>query len=317
MSIFMNWIELAIKTTGEGIDAVTEILNNMGINGVIIEDPRDIEQFKANKADWLYVDENLGYSDEAVVIKGYLPDNDVLYENVQTIRNRLEWLTKQDLGIDIGIAELKLSNVREEDWANNWKKYFKPKKIGKHLVVKPSWEEYNPSEGEVILELDPGMAFGTGTHETTILCVRALEDWITPDKTLLDVGTGTGILAITGILLGAKSTLAIDLDLDAVRIANENASRNKVTEKIDVVHGDLMDKVQGKFEVVVVNIIADVIIEITKGIREYLTDDGIFIASGIILDRIDDVEKAIKRAGLTIIEIKTMGEWAVVVSHNE
>ncbi|MGI5850744.1 MAG: 50S ribosomal protein L11 methyltransferase [Caldicoprobacterales bacterium] len=317
MSIFMNWIELAIKTTGEGIDAVTEILNNVGINGVIIEDPRDIEQFKANKADWLYVDENLGYSDEAVVIKGYLPDNDVLYENVQTIRNRLEWLTKQDLGIDIGIAELKLSNVREEDWANNWKKYFKPKKIGKHLVVKPSWEEYNPSEGEVILELDPGMAFGTGTHETTILCVRALEDWITPDKTLLDVGTGTGILAITGILLGAKSALAIDLDLDAVRIANENASRNKVTEKIDVVHGNLMDKVQGKFEVVVVNIIADVIIEITKGIREYLTDDGIFIASGIILDRIDDVEKAIKRAGLTIIEIKTMGEWAVVVSRNE
>ena len=317
MSIFMNWIELAIKTTGEGIDAVTEILNNVGINGVIIEDPRDIEQFKANKADWLYVDENLGYSDEAVVIKGYLPDNDVLYENVQTIRNRLEWLTKQDLGIDIGIAELKLSNVREEDWANNWKKYFKPKKIGKHLVVKPSWEEYNPSEGEIILELDPGMAYGTGTHETTILCVRALEDWITPDKTLLDVGTGTGILAITGILLGAKSTLAIDLDLDAVRIANENASRNKVTEKIDVVHGDLMDKVQGKFEVVVVNIIADVIIEITKGIREYLTDDGIFIASGIILDRIDDVEKAIKRAGLTIIEIKTMGEWAVVVSRYE
>jgi ribosomal protein L11 methyltransferase len=142
MSIFMNWIELAIKTTGEGIDAVTEILNNVGINGVIIEDPRDIEQFKANKADWLYVDENLGYSDEAVVIKGYLPDNDVLYENVQTIRNRLEWLTKQDLGIDIGIAELKLSNVREEDWANNWKKYFKPKKIGKHLVVKPSWEVF-------------------------------------------------------------------------------------------------------------------------------------------------------------------------------
>jgi ribosomal protein L11 methyltransferase len=276
MSIFMNWIELAIKTTGEGIDAVTEILNNVGINGVIIEDPRDIEQFKANKADWLYVDENLGYSDEAVVIKGYLPDNDVLYENVQTIRNRLEWLTKQDLGIDIGIAELKLSNVREEDWANNWKKYFKPKKIGKHLVVKPSWEEYNPSEGEVILELDPGMAFGTGTHETTILCVRALEDWITPDKTLLDVGTGTGILAITGILLGAKSALAIDLDLDAVRIANENASRNKVTEKIDVVHGNLMDKVQGKFEVVVVNIIADVIIEITKGIREYLTEDHLY-----------------------------------------
>jgi ribosomal protein L11 methyltransferase len=149
------------------------------------------------------------------------------------------------------------------------------------------------------------------------LCARALEDWITHDKTLLDVGTGTGILAIAGILLGAKSALAIDLDFDAVRIAKENANRNKVAEKIEVVHGNLMDKVQEKFEVVVVNIIADVIIEITRGIKEYLTDDGIFIASGIILDRINDVEKAIKRAELTIIETKTMGEWAVVVSRNE
>ena len=187
MSIFMNWIELAIKTTGEGIDAVTEILNNVGINGVIIEDPRDIEQFKANKADWLYVDENLGYSDEAVVIKGYLPDNDVLYENVQTIRNRLEWLTKQDLGIDIGIAELKLSNVREEDWANNWKKYFKPKKIGKYLVIKPSWEEYTHWR-EVILELDPGMAFGTVPMKL-LFCAQGTGRLITHDKTLLDVGT--------------------------------------------------------------------------------------------------------------------------------
>jgi ribosomal protein L11 methyltransferase len=317
MPMFMNWIELAIKTTGEGIDAVTEILNSVGINGVIVEDPRDIEQFKANKSDWVYVDEALNYRHKGVVIKGYLPDNDSAYENVQTVKNRLEWLTKQDFGIDIGSGELRLSNVREEDWANSWKQYFKPKKIGKYLVIKPSWEEYHPLEGEVILELDPGMAFGTGTHETTILCARALEDWITHDKTLLDVGTGTGILAIAGILLGAKSALAIDLDFDAVRIAKENANRNKVAEKIEVVHGNLMDKVQEKFEVVVVNIIADVIIEITRGIKEYLTDDGIFIASGIILDRINDVEKAIKRAELTIIETKTMGEWAVVVSRNE
>lgn len=313
----MNWVELSIKTTGEGVDAVTEILSNAGINGVIIQDPRDIELLKGQKSHWDYVDEALVYGDDGVIIKGYLPDDPTLFENIRAIKDRLNWLIVQDFGIDIGPGSIELNNVREEDWANNWKQYFKPKKIGKYLVVRPGWEEYSPSEGEIILELDPGMAFGTGTHETTILCVKALEDWVAPNRNLLDIGTGTGILAIAGLLLGAKNALAVDSDSNAVRIAEKNAKNNGVADRMKVVHGNLMDEVHGKFEIVVVNIIADVIIEISKEVKRYLTASGIFIASGIILDRINDVERAIREAGFTIIETKTMGEWASVVGFNE
>ncbi len=313
----MNWIEIAIKTTSEGTDAIANVFYEAGINGVIIEDPNDIESFKGEKPDWVYIDESLSYGHNEVIVKGYLPDNSSTRDSIHFIREKLNWLLKQDLGIDIGKGTLELSNVKEEDWANNWKKYFKPKKVGEQIVIKPSWEEYSPTQDEIILELDPGMAFGTGTHETTILCIQALENYVNKDTRLLDVGCGTGILAIAGLLLGAKNAVAVDLDLDAVRITEENAVRNNVQDSIKVIHGNLMDKVDGKFNVIVANIIADAIIEISKDIKEYLMSEGVFIASGIILDRVKDVEKAIKEAGLTIIDINTMGEWAVVVSRYE
>lgn len=313
----MNWIEVAIKTTSEGTDAIAEVFYQAGVNGVIIQDPHDIEMFKVEKSAWDYVDESLTYSGDEVVVKGYLADNPAFHDSIQMIKERLNWLLKQDLGIDMGSGALEISNVKEEDWANNWKKYFKPKKVGQRIVIKPSWEEYSPAEGEIILELDPGMAFGTGTHETTILCIQALEDWLDNSTELLDVGCGTGILAIAGLLLGAKSAVAVDLDLDAVRVAGENAIRNGVDHNIEVIHGDLLDKIHGKFEVVVSNIIADAIIEISKDIKNYLTPNGIFIASGIILDRIQDVEMAIREAGLSLVDTKTMGEWAVVVCRYE
>ncbi|NLI60223.1 MAG: 50S ribosomal protein L11 methyltransferase [Clostridiales bacterium] len=313
----MNWIEVAVKTTSEGTDAVAEVFYQAGINGVVIEDPYDIELFKGEKSDWDYVDETLAYDEDEVVVKGYLADNPSFHDSIQIIKDRLKWLLSHDLGIDIGSVTLELTNVKEEDWANNWKKYFKPKKVGSRIVIKPSWEQYSPEEGDLVLELDPGMAFGTGTHETTILCVQALENYIDPTTKLLDIGCGTGILAIAGLLLGAKNAIAVDLDLDAVRISRENAQRNHVHDNIQVIHGDLMDKVEGRFDVVVANIIADAIIKMSKDIKRYLTANGVFIASGIILDRIEDVKRAINEAGLSIIDIETMGEWAVVVSHYE
>ncbi len=313
----MNWIEVTIKTTSEGTDAIAEVFYQAGVNGVIIEDPNDIELFKVDKSDWDYVDESLAYDGDQVIVKGYLADNAAFHDSFQIIKDRLNWLLKQDLGIDIGSGTLEIAKVKEEDWANNWKKYFKPKKVGKRLVIKPSWEDYSPNKEEIVLELDPGMAFGTGTHETTILCMKELEEWVDDSTNLLDVGCGTGILAIAGLLLGAKKAVAVDLDLDAVRVAGENAERNGVDHRIEVIHGDLLEKVEGEFEVVVSNIIADAIIAISKDIKGYLAPKGIFIASGIILDRIGDVETAIKDAGLSLVDTKTMGEWAVVVSRYE
>lgn len=233
------------------------------------------------------------------------------------MKERLNWLLDQDLGMDIGQGKMETSKVKEEDWANNWKYYFKPQPIGERVVIKPTWEDYDEEEGQVIVELSPGMAFGTGTHETTILCVEAVEKHIKSGDCLLDIGCGTGILTITGLLLGARQATAVDLDLDAVRIAKENADRNQVLHKANIMHGDLMEDVSGSFNVVVANIIADAIIEISKNVKEYLTDDGIFIASGIILDRIEDVEAALEEEGLSILEVKTMGGWAAVVSSYE
>ena len=150
------------------------------------------------------MDETLAYDEDEVVVKGYLADNPSFHDSIQIIKDRLKWLLSHDLGIDIGSVTQELTNVKEEDCANNWKKYFKPKKVGSRIVIKPSWEQYSPEEGDLVLELDPGMAFGTGTHETTILCVQALENYIDPTTKLLDIGCGTGILAIAGLLLGAK-----------------------------------------------------------------------------------------------------------------
>lgn len=314
----MNWIEVTITTTRPGTDAVTEVFSQAGIKGVIIQDPHEIDLFKTQESDWDYIDKSLeGLGGDEVLVKGYIADNPSSVDSISFIRNRMNWLLRQELGIDIGEGRVEISSVQEEDWANNWKQYFKPQKVGKKIVIKPSWEDYTSQEGEVVLELDPGMAFGTGTHETTILCIQALEEWVDSHTSLLDVGCGTGILAIAGLLLGAKSATAVDLDLDAVRVAKENAKRNEVLDKVYIIHGDLMENVVGSFDLVVSNIIADAIIEISGDIKEYLTQGGIFIASGIILDRVEDVRTALIRNGLSIIDVKIMGEWAAVVSRYE
>lgn len=314
----MNWIEITAHTTNEGVEAVSEVLYQAGIKGLIIDNPEDIKQFRGKPGDWDYVDELLLKDrGEEVLIKGYLPDELESYDKIQYIRNTMIQLLNKDLGIDLGTGIIELSNVKEEDWANNWKKYYKPHKIGKKIVIKPSWEAYIPQAGDVILELDPGMAFGTGTHETTTMCIELLEDKIFPHTKVLDVGCGTGILAIAALLLGAQSAVAIDIDSNAVQVAEGNAKINQVSDRIVIRQGNLMDEVEGRYDIVVANIIADAIIEISRYIRSYLEPDGVFIASGIILDRIQDVEDALKEQGLCIIERKTKGEWVAIVSRYE
>jgi len=209
-----------------------------------------------------------------------------------------------------------MTSVNEEDWANSWKKYFKPVAVGQRIVVKPTWEEYQPKEEEIILELDPGMAFGTGTHQTTILCIRALEKLVGPHHRVLDIGCGTGILSIASLLLGAQHAVAVDIDPDAVKITRENAMQNGVLSRMDVVHGNLLDKVEGKFDIIVANIIADTIIELSGLLKDYLNKNGYFIASGIIVDRLNDVLKALDKEQYGDTEYHTLDEWAVVVVRN-
>lgn len=314
----MDWIEVAIKTTTQGADIAAHFFYEVGVQGVVIEDPDDIRLAELEARTWDYIDESvLRDMDEAVLVKGYLYEDVAVFDKLQLIRDRTKWALTQDFGLNLGTLEMILTNVREEDWANNWKKYYKPIKVSERIVIKPTWETYEPTMGECVLELDPGMAFGTGTHETTVLCIQAIDKAVHPSASLLDVGCGTGVLAIAGLLMGAKRADCVDIDSNAVRVARENAVLNHVQDKMTVYEGNLLDKIQGTYTIVVANIIADVVIQLSDFIGNYLEPAGVFIASGIILDRLEEVMTAVTKAGLTITHKQTMGEWAVVVSRKD
>ena len=310
----MDWIEITIETTSEGADIAAQVLYDVWVTGVVIEDSDSIRLIQEDEDSWDYIDESiLDDMEESVLIKAYLNDDENFEEKFAQIKVKLDQLKKQVTGLDLGSLDVKLNNVKEEDWANNWKKYYKPFKIGERIVIKPSWEKYDKKGDEIVLEMDPGMAFGTGIHETTALCVYALEKYIKPGDRIVDIGCGTGILAISSVLLGAEYATAIDLDSNAVRIAAENVRRNHVEGRVDVIRGNLLDKVEGRYDIAVANILADVIINLSNVIGNYLNPDGLFIASGIILERLQDVTAAAETAGLEIVEKKTKGEWALVV----
>ena len=209
-------------------------------------------------------------------------------------------------GID---HETSIVGVNEEDWANNWKQFYHTQHIGKRLVVSPSWEDYKPAEGEVVMNLDPGMAFGTGTR----LCLELLEECVTPETHILDVGTGSGILAVGGVLLGAPSALGVDIDPVAVKVAKENSELNGTSGRTEFVCGDLTDKVHGKFEIVTANIVADVIIRLLSTVKNYLLKGGTFIISGIIDTRADEVENACREAGFTTEKRLEHGGWVAIM----
>ena len=311
----MDWIEVTIKTTTEGADTVAQSFYEVGVLGVVIEDPDEIRKVQLEDRTWDYIDESiLANMEEKVLVKGYLNDDVFFLDKLQFIKERIQWLVGKDFGLDLGSLEIALTNVCEEDWAHNWKKYYKPIKVSDRVVIKPTWEEYTKKPGEHILELDPGMAFGTGTHETTMLCIRAIDKYIKPGMSVVDIGCGTGVLAIAALLLGADKATAIDLDSNAVKIASENALLNKVADRMEAIHGNLLDKIHSKYDIVVANIIADIVMNLSEFIQDFMNPEGVFISSGIILDRLEDVTTAIETAGLEIIHKETMGEWAVVVS---
>ena len=310
----MNWTEVTIKTTTEAVEAISNILMEERCGGVMIEDPKDFLFQKKNELDWDYVEEEVfnKSGQDGVLIKTYIPEERNVLELIETVKARIALLPS--IGLDIGEGSVSLSNVNESDWANEWKKYYKPTKVGKKIVVKPSWEEYEKQEGDLIIELDPGMAFGTGTHETTSMCIRELENYVDETKTVFDIGCGSGILAIAAAQLGAKEVVAGDLDEVAVKVSKENCEINNVSDKVVVKHGSLFEVVDSKADVIVANIIADIIKILAKDVSKFLKDDGVFISSGIILAKIDEVCQALEENGFEIVKVERLGEWSAIVS---
>ncbi|MCC0646993.1 50S ribosomal protein L11 methyltransferase [Clostridioides sp. ZZV15-6598] len=309
-----NWIEVTIKTTTEAVEPITNILYEQGAGGAVIEDPKDFLFQKKNELDWDYVEEEVfkKNEEEDVLIKTYVSEEKNVMEFVEIIKQKV--LGLRDFGIDIGEGSVSLDQVNEADWANAWKAYYKPTKVGQRVVVKPTWEDYDMQEGDLIIELDPGMAFGTGTHETTSMCIRELEKYVNKDSKVFDIGCGSGILAIAAAKLGAKEVVAVDLDEVAVKVAKENVIENKVEENVSVMHGNLTDVIKDKADVIVANIIADIIKILAKDVQNFMKEDAIFISSGIILDKVEEVKESLIENGFEIVEVQKLGEWSAIVS---
>jgi len=251
-----------------------------------------------------------------VLVKGWFELNEHTHDVLNNVRQRLAEL-KQDAFIDMGTLELEMQNVADEDWAENWKKYYKPFRIGSHLVVKPTWEPYTAQPDDLIIELDPGMAFGTGTHETTNMCMQLLEKHLQDGMRVMDVGTGSGILAIAAARLGAKDILAIDIDPSAVKVAIENVELNGVQEQVRVVVGDLCKSEAMPCDLAVANIVADAICMLAGPLTRHLEKDRLLICSGIIREREQDVMNAATEAGYNLFDRIEKGEWVALALKNE
>jgi len=319
----MNWIEMNIYTSSEGIEPVCGRLYCLGITGVSISDEGEFLEFlEENKSAWDYVDDELIQSMKAETkVVAYTADNAQGNEMIIEIQNSLKELKEYDTEHKFGRLELEFTNMSEEDWANNWKKYFHIMPVGNKILIKPEWEELTEPTDRIIFNINPGMSFGTGSHHTTQLCIEQLEKYVTPETHLLDLGCGSGILSVISLLLGAKDARAVDIDENAVHIAYENAERNGVDlSKYIVYAGDitsdkkLIEKLSDiKYDVIVANIVADVITALTPTAKSMIKSDGVFIASGIIADRLEDVKNALTENGFYIIGIFEKSDWRAVV----
>lgn len=309
----MKWYEIRINTTDEASDAVAEMLTTMGAGGVAIKDPFDIRKEIEKPGTLDYADdeflETLG---EDVIISAYFQNgldiNDLLKQINDGLMNISQFL-------DTGKGLEGYGEVDDEDWSTAWKKYYKPFRLTDRIVIKPTWEEYRAEENDIIVEMDPGMAFGTGTHETTQMCSILLDKYISANHDVLDVGCGTGILSIIASKLGAKKIEAIDIDEVAVRVAKENIEINGEAGKIKAFQAVLSDLKAGdeKFDIIVANIIANVIIDLSSLIPYYLKKNSLFITSGIIKERKQDVIDACLKNGMSLIDDLEMGEWVAMV----
>lgn len=307
-----TWIEVRVITKSEALEPISGIFYSLDCKGVAIEDPEDILGREQGPLTWDFADINvLEHKGKFAVVKAYFAEEDNIEEILGYVNEKLVEL--KEMGIDLGEAKVEHEKMYEEDWANTWKQYYKPSKVGEKIVVKPIWEEYEQKEGELVVNLDPGMAFGTGTHETTRMCIQALEKYVKEESTVFDVGCGSGILAIAAAKLGAKLAVGVDLDPVAVESSIENVGYNNLNN-IEILHGNLVEVIDGKSDIVVANILAEIICILTDDVKRVMKDGGVFITSGIIHDRVDMVCEKLEATGFEVIEKNRDGEWNCIVA---
>ena len=297
----MDWTEIAVEVGADRLDDAAAIANMTVPYGIYIEDYSTLEEEVQQIAHVDLIDEELLQKDRSKAkIHIYIDPEDNIGEAVQFLKER-----QTAAGIGFSIDQ---SKVREDDWRNNWRKFFQPMPVGEKLLINPSWFTDTDPKGRLMMNIDPGLAFGTGKHETTQLCMEALERCVKGGEKVLDVGCGSGILGIAAVMLGADSAFGVDIDEVAVRTANENAAVNHVDDKVSAIAGDLVDKVDGKYDIVVANIVADAIIALSASVSNFMTDEAVYIISGIIDTRADDVKNAICDT-FDIVEENTHRGW--------
>lgn len=324
----MEWIEVFVATSQMGLEPVEGVLYQCGLNGLMIHDEADFAEFLENpNREWDYVADELveEKQEQTTGITFFLRDNLYGREQLSQIKSALQSVKETEKELDLGSLEVTMKNVAEEDWANNWKKYFKPFPVGDKIMIKPSWEELPAQTDKIILKIDPGHIFGTGTHETTQLCMELIEKYVKKDDMVLDIGCGSGILSIASLLLDAKEADAVDIDPNAIQIAYENSDRNDIDRnRYHVKAGNILEDKElqascsgKKYDLVAANIVADVIIALTKQVPDYIKDGGIFLCSGIITERKEDVLEALKAANFAVLDIKEKTSWVAIATRYE
>ncbi|MCJ1656244.1 50S ribosomal protein L11 methyltransferase [Staphylococcus sp. NRL 16/872] len=306
----MNWTELSVVVNHEVEYLVTNILENYGSNGVVIEDSDDLINQPADKFGEIYELKKEDYPEYGVRLKAYFNEIKYTQELKDKIHNDI--LALEEIDKDSVIFSEK--TIAEVDWANEWKNYFHPFRASERFTIVPSWEQYTKeSNEELCIELDPGMAFGTGDHPTTSMCLKAIETYVSPSNSVIDVGTGSGILSIASHLIGVKRIKALDIDEMAVNVAKENFKKNNCEDAIEAVPGNLLQDETEKFDIVIANILAHIIDEMIEDAYNTLNEEGYFITSGIIEEKHEDIVSHMKRVGFNIVSINHDNGWVCIV----
>ncbi|QSX06619.1 50S ribosomal protein L11 methyltransferase [Sedimentibacter sp. zth1] len=320
----MKFNEIIIETTSQGLEILNAILLKLDITEVIIEDASVFEEFLESKTmNWDYYDESLNNMKNCPSrVKLYLNEDEQGEKQLLALKSEIDNLKNDSFGIDMGSLNLQMNTVNDEDWANNWKQFFKPFEVGKHIIIKPTWETVENDTDRVVLEIDPGASFGTGQHFTTQLCIEQIEKYIKKDMKILDMGCGSGILSIASILLGAKNVVGVDIDENAVRIARENALVNGIHEdKFTTYCGNVIEDERlqdtigyNQYDMIAVNIIADIIIAMSDSFPKFLKQGGILVTSGIIEKYVDKVKETLKNIGFEILETRQKEDWVSITA---